>query len=138
MKKNYLWISLIFYQSISAVYAESSDQPVNIPEGITLRNITETLVALVLVSIVIFVFAWLIKKINPQLRSSYNKNMKVLARLPISAREQLVLIEIYDQQILLGVTSGSISLIKELPKTTTENKENQQDDQKHFQQLLKR
>lgn len=122
MKKQFIWLSLILYQSSNAVCAESPDKVVSASDGITMQNITETLVALLLVTVTIFVCAWFLKKLNPHFRNrSYGKKIKVLTRLPIGTREQLVVIEVYEQHFLLGVTPNGISLIKELTNLPTEN-----------------
>ncbi|WP_016956866.1 flagellar biosynthetic protein FliO [Catenovulum agarivorans] len=60
---------------------------------------------------VIYVLAGLARKTN--LGQFKNSTMQVLAVLPLTAKEKLLLVQVGDSQLLLGVTSQSINLLKE-------------------------
>ncbi|WP_440904037.1 flagellar biosynthetic protein FliO [Catenovulum sp. SX2] len=60
---------------------------------------------------IIYALAGLARKTN--LGQFKNSTMQVLAVLPLTAKEKLLLVQVGDSQLLLGVTSQSINLLKE-------------------------
>ncbi|MER2492222.1 flagellar biosynthetic protein FliO [Catenovulum sediminis] len=74
-------------------------------------SITSLLLALVFTIAVIFALAAVAKKTNiGQMRAGA---LKIVAVLPISNREKLILLDAGESQLLLGVTANSINLLKE-------------------------
>ncbi|MFC3140848.1 flagellar biosynthetic protein FliO [Shewanella submarina] len=67
---------------------------------------------LILVLLLIFALAFLVKRFN--LVPSSNGKMKTLAVTPLGQKEKLVLVEVGEQQYLLGVTPHQINLIDKL------------------------
>jgi flagellar protein FliO/FliZ len=78
-------------------------------------NLLQTLLGLLLVLGCIVVVAWLLKRSN-SFQSSANGKMKMIAGLPLGTRERAVLIQIGDEQLLLGVTTHSVNLLHKLDK----------------------
>ncbi len=62
---------------------------------------------LLLVVAVIFVLAWLVKKFNLN-QQSQNGLIKIIAGLSIGTRDRIVLLQIGEEQILIGLTPGRI------------------------------
>lgn len=82
-------------------------------QGPTLSgSIVSMLLSLIVVIAIIVLCAGLLKKTN--LAMGKSKGMSVVSILPIGTREKLVVVEVADKQLLLGVTSQNVSLIKEL------------------------
>ena len=110
--------------------------------GVTMGTIVETLLALVLVAVAIFASSWLIKRINPRIRQmSSGREIKVVSSFSLGSRERLVIVEVQEQRLLVGITSGSISLIKDLTSLPCSDvKENlpSSSDESLFRRLLKR
>lgn len=74
----------------------------------SLLNVFLSLVGML---VLIFVLASLVKKTNiGQLKSG---PMKVVSVLPLTNREKVVLVEVGDQHLLLGVSAQSVHLLKE-------------------------
>ena len=72
-----------------------------------------TLAALMLVVALIILLAWVLKKLpGTGLRSL--PGLRVVATLPVGPRERAVVIDCGGQQLLLGVTAHSISLLHTL------------------------
>ncbi|WP_235188588.1 flagellar biosynthetic protein FliO [Catenovulum agarivorans] len=69
------------------------------------------LFGLVVTIAVIYLLAGLARKTN--LGQFKNSTMQVLAVLPLSAKEKLLLVQVGECQLLLGVTGQSINLLKE-------------------------
>lgn len=67
-------------------------------------------IALSAVLLVIYGLAWLIKR-NKGLTGLDKMPMKTLAILPMGVKEKLVLIEIGNKQILLGMTASNINTL---------------------------
>ncbi len=68
---------------------------------------------LLLVVGVIFAFAWLVKKLNLNQQSSHGL-IRIVAGLPLGTRDRIVLVQIGDEQILLGLTPGRIEKLHTL------------------------
>lgn len=115
--KNYLYHyyvlmgGVLFTRSAEAVEesAASANQDV-----LTSQAIMQMLLGLALVVFVILVLAWLLRRVS-NLHQSHQK-MKVISTLSLGTRERAVLIEIGDRQLLLGVASGNVSLLKSFPE----------------------
>lgn len=70
--------------------------------------------SLLMVLAVIIVSAWILKKFN--LANKSVSGMQVISSLPLGHKEKLVVVQIADDQLLLGVSGQQISLIKTLDK----------------------
>jgi flagellar protein FliO/FliZ len=68
---------------------------------------------LLLVVVVILVFAWLVKKFNLN-QQSQNGLIKIIAGLSIGTRDRIVLLQIGEEQILVGLTPGRIEKLHTL------------------------
>ena len=72
---------------------------------------------LILVLALIFVLAYIVKRLN--LVPSSHGPMKTLAVTPLGQREKLVLVDVGGQQYLLGVTPTHVNLIDKLVEPVT-------------------
>ncbi|WP_048692753.1 flagellar biosynthetic protein FliO [Catenovulum maritimum] len=80
-------------------------------------SIPTLLLSLIAMLALIFVLATLVKKTNlGQMKSGA---MRVVSVLPLTAREKVILIEVGDKQMLLGVSAQSVNLLKELDEKVT-------------------
>ncbi|WP_241242263.1 flagellar biosynthetic protein FliO [Thalassotalea sp. G2M2-11] len=70
------------------------------------------IMSLLMVLILIIVSAWLLKKFN--LTNNSVAGMKVIANLPLGTKEKLVVVQVGEQQMLLGVSQQQVTLIKTL------------------------
>jgi flagellar protein FliO/FliZ len=68
---------------------------------------------LLLVVVVILAFAWLVKKFNLN-QQSQNGLIKIIAGLSIGTRDRIVLLQIGEEQILVGLTPGRIEKLHTL------------------------
>ena len=80
-----------------------------------------SILALLFVIALIFAISWLVKRL-PGLSIQPRNDLKIIAHLAVGSKERLVIVQIKDKQLLLGVASGHISLIDRLndplPQTT--------------------
>ncbi len=68
---------------------------------------------LTLVVITIFAVGWLLKKSNLAHQNN-NGLIRIVAALPMGTRDRIVLVQIGEEQILLGLTPGRISKLHSL------------------------
>ncbi len=72
-------------------------------------------VGLILVVAAIFAFAWLVKKLNLNQQSPHGL-IRIVAGLPLGTRDRIVLVQVGDEQILLGLTPGRIEKLHTLAR----------------------
>lgn len=65
--------------------------------------------SLVLVIGLIFALAWLARRMQAMRRGP--AGMQVLAAVPVGAKERVVMVKLGEEHFLLGVASGSVSLL---------------------------
>ncbi len=81
-------------------------------------NLTEVFFSLIFIVILIFFLAWVIKRIGYHPINN-NQLMKVVATLPVTAKEKIVLVQVGEEQIVIGVAPGFVGNIKTLDKPIT-------------------
>ncbi|OUR73270.1 flagellar biosynthetic protein FliO [Methylophaga sp. 41_12_T18] len=77
--------------------------------------LVETLLGLFLVLGLIMFLAWLIKRTN-RFQATANGEMKIIAGLALGPKERAVLLQVGEQQILVGVTAQQIQTLHVLDK----------------------
>ena len=63
--------------------------------------------------LILMLGVWLLKKLKSPLINPQSRRLKVLERLPLGARSSLVLVEVNQKQVLVGVGTDSINLISD-------------------------
>ena len=76
-------------------------------------SLLQTFLGLALVLACIVLVAWLLKRTN-SFHTAANGKLKVIAGLPLGTRERALLVQVGDEQLLLGVTSQTVSLLHKL------------------------
>jgi len=97
-------------QLAAATDGESLVDPVSPISG---GYVLEVLAGLLLIILLIVLFAWLARRF-PSLGGGGAKGLRIVAVLPLGTREKAVLVQVGEQQLLLGVTSASITLLHPL------------------------
>ncbi|NOY66337.1 MAG: flagellar biosynthetic protein FliO [Gammaproteobacteria bacterium] len=91
----------------------ASDKPESVvtkTPAVTGENIMGMVLSLVLVLVIILFLAWAAKRFGG-VGFKGNSAMKVLAGISMGARERIVLIQVGEQQLLLGVAPGRIQTL---------------------------
>lgn len=80
--------------------------------------------SLIVVIIIIAMLAFLAKK--SRVFGSSHQQLNVVATMPLGPKERLMVVKVGDEQVLLGVTSQQINLLKSLdtPLDDTDNRSN--------------
>jgi len=103
---------LLFSLPLSA--AEQSETARTLTESpLSAMNLVQTFLGLLLVLICIVLVAWLLKRSN-SFHTAASGKLKVIAGIPLGTRERAVLVQIGDEQILLGVTPQQINMLHKL------------------------
>ena len=101
-------INLLFVNGLAA-----SPTVVSTAEkGSAISTMTNMLGGLIVVLAIIFVLAYIVKRLN--LAPSSHSVLKTLAVMPLGQKEKVVLLEVGGQQYLLGVTAQQIQVIDKL------------------------
>jgi flagellar protein FliO/FliZ len=100
-------------------------------------NIATTLASLVLVVILIVFLAWLLKRMKLPGTQGADGALKVLKQLPIGQRERIVLLQVGEEQLLVGVTQHNISLLTKLEQPLAMDAQPSSDFANHLSKLLK-
>ena len=73
----------------------------------------QILVSLILVLLIIFVAAWLLRRYG-RFPGVADGHLKVIGALSVGQRERIMLLQVGKEQILVGVTSNQISTLHQL------------------------
>lgn len=65
-----------------------------------------------LIVALIVLLGFVAKRLNPQTMIASNSGMRVVSTLSLGLKEKLVMVQVGEQQLLLGVTPGSIAKIE--------------------------
>lgn len=91
----------------------------SLSQGFDFSALGQLLAGLVLVLVVFLGLAWLAKRTGVAGGFSH-QGLKVIASLPLSSRERVVLIEAGSKQILLGVAQGRVNLLESFDQPLVE------------------
>ena len=82
--------------------------------GVT--NYVQMLFGLFAIVIFIFAVAWLIKRMGT-LNPNHSTHLKIVAGLSVGQREKIVVVQVMDEQFLVGITQSNIQLLNKLDKS---------------------
>lgn len=89
-----------------------ADVTTSVNNASTVSTLANMLGGLIVVVALIFLLAYIVKKLN--LVPNQNAIIKTIAMTQVGQKEKLIIVEINQQQYLLGVTSQQINLIDKL------------------------
>lgn len=113
MMKTRRLISSLWLLSSPLYAAEQTGARTLSESPLSAMSLLQTILGLVLVLGCIVLVAWLLKRTN-SFHTAANGKMRVIAGLPLGTRERAVLVQIGDEQLLLGVTPQQVNLLYKL------------------------
>jgi flagellar protein FliO/FliZ len=96
--------------------AETQHPAYTPPTVLSSGSVLQVIVSLLLVLAAVAVIAWVLKRISlPQ--HGLGKQIKVISGVAVGQRERVVLVEINDTWLVLGVASGSVRNLHTMAKS---------------------
>jgi flagellar protein FliO/FliZ len=138
-RTTYAWLLMTFSSlSFAAEPSENVTAKTLTTTPLSSTALVETFLGLLLVLAIIVILAWLIKRTN-RFQATANGEMKIIAGLALGPRERVVLLQVGEQQILIGVTAQHVQTlhILETPIKTNQTTLKPIDFADKFQQILK-
>ncbi|WP_024198482.1 flagellar biosynthetic protein FliO [Escherichia coli] len=81
---------------------------------------------------------WLVKRLGFAPKRTGVNGLKISASASLGARERVVVVDVEDARLVLGVTAGQINLLHKLPPSAPTEEIPQTDFQSVMKNLLKR
>ena len=94
--------------------------------------------ALIAIIALILAAAWLVKRLGFAPKRTGVNGLKISASASLGARERVVVVDVEDARLVLGVTAGQINLLHKLPPSAPTEEIPQTDFQSVMKNLLKR
>lgn len=109
------WLALSLWMAGAATAAESA-RPAYVPPSVmSLESVFQVVLSLLLVLGVVALVAWFLKRVQlPQ--QGAGRQLKVVSSLAIGQRERVVVVEIRNTWLVLGVAAGHVRTLHTLPK----------------------
>lgn len=87
------------------------------PPGVSSAAMLQILLGLALIITILFAGAYLLRRLNGGQKFGHNSGaMKIVGGLMISQRERILLVELGDTWLVVGVVPGQIKTLHTLPK----------------------
>ena len=84
--------------------------------GVSAGALLQMLLSLLLIIALLFAGAWLLRRLNGGMSFGQNGPLRIVGGLMISPRERIVLIEVADSWLVVGIVPGQIKTLHTLPK----------------------
>lgn len=97
---------------ISYPVFSQEDSPVVGKHVASNMDATSMILSLLMVLVLIFVSALVLKRFQPQMK--YAQGLKIVTSLHLGPKEKLIVVQMADKQLLLGVTAHQVTLIDTL------------------------
>lgn len=94
--------------------------------------------ALIAIIALILAAAWLVKRLGFAPKRTGVNGLKISASASLGARERVVVVDVEDARLVLGVTAGQINLLHKLPPSAPAEDMSPADFQSVMKNLLKR
>lgn|SRR5262249_16200249 len=105
--------SLLFFLTVPPAVSASGPAPVD--NSLPATALLQVLVALGIVLAAIAAFAWFLRRLSPGVVGSRGW-VRIVGGAMVGPKERVVLIEIGDTWLLLGVAASNVSVLHTLPK----------------------
>ena len=111
--KNPAWLLLLLLLFSPLALAQGS-----VPEapGSSASAIVQMLGGLLAILGILFAAAWFLRRLNGGKPFGHGGPMKIVGGLMLGARERIVLVEVGDSWLVVGVVPGQIKTLHRLPK----------------------
>ncbi len=118
-------LTLASLMSSASTLAQQATEPVVGSHVATNMNALSMIVSLLIVLAVIVAAALVLKRFN--IVPTHHSELKVVTSLMVGNKEKIVVVQVGEKQLLLGVTNQQISLLETLDKPICINTQNRQE-----------
>jgi flagellar protein FliO/FliZ len=112
----FAFLSATYWSSLA--FAADPVRPAPIPppaNAVSTGSILQVIVSLLFVLAAIVLVAWILKRINlPQ--NAAGSALKVISGVAVGQRERIVLVEVNDTWLVVGVAPGQVTALHTMPK----------------------
>ncbi len=114
--KQWLFFAMVFppLQAMAEQAVRPSYAPPP-PVGISAGSMVQMVLSLLLVLGAVVLVAWLLKRVNLPQHAAGNL-MQIKASVAVGQRERIVLMEVNDTWLVIGVAPGQVSALHTMPK----------------------
>jgi len=103
-----IYIFAMFFCFISSAFALIENTNKKVAATVTSEHVMNWSLALFIVLSLFFACIWIMRKMGAFPATNYS-NMRVVGGVSLGVREKLVLVQVGEKQMILGVTPGRIS-----------------------------
>lgn len=149
-KKSWLLIILIFMMAGCLFAQADSTQAVKLMEALKSKTpessfsvFFRTILSLVIVIGLVYVVMIALQRFIRRDSKSASGSMKILSSLPLGVKKYVMIVQVEDRRLVLGVTEHQVTLLCELDKEIPEAYQQQSEEPgkeltRNFQNILKR
>lgn len=113
IKKYQAWYFSVLLLSVCSISFAAENVEVKSSSIEPSQYIGQIILSLVFILLIIFASAWLLKRFG-KVNGVAGEHMKVLGVMSLGQRERVVLMQVGEEQLLIGVTASRISLLHQL------------------------
>jgi len=98
--------------------AAEATRPAYVPPpaaAVSSGSVLQVILSLILVLAAVFVVGWILKRINLPQQGAGNA-LKVISGIAVGQRERIVLVEVNDTWLVVGVAPGQVNALHTMPK----------------------
>lgn len=104
------WLALVLVPLAASAAEAQGGAPASIPSAVSFGGVFQMLLALTVVLGAIVGAAWLLKRFGPT-QLGPGGAMKVLGGVAVGPRERLVLVEVGETWVIVGVAQGQVTAV---------------------------
>ena len=122
----------------TSIMAETATTELPVVDPVSTGYLMKLTGGLLVIIVLIFALAWLMKKLQLT-QNSQNGLIKIVSAISVGHRDRIALIQVGDEQILVGLTPGNMHKLHTLKKPVSLTAADQPEAQsfsKKFNQLL--
>lgn len=102
----------------TSIMAETSTSELPVVDPISTGYLMKLTGGLLVILVLIFALAWLMKKLQLT-QNSQNGLIKIVSAISVGNRDRIALIQVGDEQVLVGLTPGNMQKLHTLKKPVT-------------------
>ncbi len=118
------WIAFLIIGLPAELLAQQASSEIAVVEPLSTSYLMKLTGGLVLVVAAIFFFAWLLKRLKLTQHSQHGL-LKVVAGLPLGTRDRIIVLQVGEEQLLLGLSPGRIEKLHTLAEPLIDQNEQQ-------------